>query len=448
MNFYHSLLARYLLIIIAALCLWPLSLPIYYIPDILEQIKQQNHIYPNEEKLKQMWHQEASKLNKATSVQIDLQLKTIKMRYPKAKMFWVDAAGKTQLMLPKQENIPIQWTYRKSIEFIEKGTSRDPFTVISYIGGDPNQGFMVLQVPRSLMSSTPNALPNSNIFITIFINFLLAIFLIVSWLFFSKIRKRLVRLQIAMTQTDETGIPKTISVHKEDEIGKLELAFNRMIEELENSRKREQQEEILRKQLISNISHDLRTPLTTIRGHAYSLQKEPLSTKGKNSLLVIENKVESLSQLIDNLLSYTLLSAGKYPMQKQQTDMVRMIRSATAAWYPVFEKEGFEVDVCLLEKPMIWNIDPLWFARIMDNLFQNITRHAYSGGYVGVYTEESDGCMMVVIKDKGPGMTGVSHKKGLGIGLSIVSLMLEEMNLEWEIDSSADGTNIFLFEKI
>ena len=65
-----------------------------------------------------------------------------------------------------------------------------------------------------------------------------------------------------------------------------------MVQELETSRKREMEEEELRKELIANLSHDLRTPLTTIRAHAYRLKKEPLSTKGQESLDFIDEKDE------------------------------------------------------------------------------------------------------------------------------------------------------------
>src|SRR5690606_31635953 len=149
----------------------------------------------------------------------------------------------------------------------------------------------------------------------------------------------------------------------------LGQAFNHMIDDLESSRKREQEEEALRKQLIANISHDLRTPLTTIRGHAYTLQKENLSTKGKESLLLIENKVDMLSMLLDNLLSFSLLSAGKYPIERSKTDVTRVLRTSVASWYPIFEKEGFEVNIQLLEKAAYWDIDPHWFTSILDNLF-------------------------------------------------------------------------------
>lgn len=445
MNLRHSLSTKYLLIVVAALAVWPLVLPLYYLPGvILNKNTQQKSMYLNTQKLEFMWHDEANKLNGASPEQITNQLRRLKNKYSLATMFWVDAAGKTQLKLSDSESIPGEWTFQDSMKFMEKSVGNGPYTIVAFIGGDPSQGIMVFQVPLSLTKSPSLSLIDDK-YLLVYAFLVFIAFLFVSWLFFSTIRKRLVHLQTAMTQADENGIPAPIVVYKKDEIGKLGSAFNHMIEELKNSKNREQEEERLRKELISSLSHDLRTPLTNIQGYTFSLQKENLSLEGRESLQLIEGKVAVLDQLLENLLSYTLLSAGKIPLQKKKTDMIRLIRTSAAGWYPVFEKENFEVDVRLPETALIWDVDPQWFLRILDNLFQNVARHTKSGRYIGIYTEELDGRTVIVIEDKGPGMNHYSDKKGAGIGLSIVSLMLQELNLGWNVSSSANGTRIHLY---
>lgn len=395
-----------------------------------------------------MWHNEATKLSEKTEDTISQQLQALKQQYPLASMFWVNAAGETKLTLPKSDTIPERWTPSETVQFMKqnRGIEADPFTVVALIGQDPNQGFMVIQIPRSLMRSELLHTLDSRFLIAIIVS-ILAFFLFASWLFFYRIRKRLVRLQEAMTVTDETGIPHRIEVLKKDEISQLEQSFNHMIDQLTSSRKREQEEEALRKQLIANLSHDIRTPLTTIRGHAYSLHKESLTEPGKQSLTLIETKVEYLAQLIENLMSYTLLSAGKYPLEMKETDVIRLTRTSIAMWYPVFEKDNIEVNVHLPEKAMKWRIDPQWFVRILDNLFQNVIRHAGTGRYVCVRTVERNGKMAIAIEDKGPGIKAHTDDKGAGIGLTIVSLMIKEMDLNWEIISSSKGTAVYLFPK-
>jgi signal transduction histidine kinase len=447
MKFRHSLLAKYLLIIMMGLALWPLVTPItlilYNAPALSSKDDKPGNIYAHGDKIEKMWHQEAGKLNGASHESINKQLQQVAAKYTKANIFWVDHAGTTQLRIPHSLPIPDNWDPTQTVQFMKKSYNGDPFTTVAMIGKDAEQGFMVFQIPRSLMIDDgvyTNPWFLSGIFLSI-----LGLFVFVSWLFFMKIRKRLVRLQTAMSLVDETGIPTLVVVKKRDEIAQLETSFNHMIDELTESRKREHEEEELRKQLIANLSHDLRTPLTTVRGHAYSLRKESVSAKGKESIDIIENKADYLAKLIENLLSYTLLSAGKYPMNIAKVDALRTVRTAAASWYPVFEKEGFEVDVCLPDSALYWDVDEMWLTRILDNLFQNIVRHAKSGKYVAIRTVQYQSHTAVRIEDKGPGMKAASGDQGARIGLTIIAMMVKEMKLEWEIASTERGTSVYLY---
>src|SRR5690625_2565641 len=142
-------------------------------------------------------------------------------------------------------------------------------------------------------------------------------------------------------------------------------------------------------------------------------------------------------------MSYTLLMASKYKLERKELDVVRYVRESLATWYPVFEKAGFEINVELnLFKNKTWMVDPIWLDRIIDNVLQNVLRHARSGRYVEVRTESTDTYDAFIIKDRGKGMKSESSEKGAGIGLSIVDMMVKGMNLELEIESSEHGTTI------
>src|SRR5699024_7601660 len=149
-----------------------------------------------------------------------------------------------------------------------------------------------------------------------------------SLIFFRQIRKRLLNMQKAMAVRDVDNLPVLIDVKKDDEIGQLETAFNTMVNELRESKQREQEEEQLRRELIANLSHDLRTPLTKINSQAYFLHKEELSQGGKQAVEALEASVENLDELIDNLMSYTLLMSSKYHYEPKEVDVVRYVRES------------------------------------------------------------------------------------------------------------------------
>jgi len=277
------------------------------------------------------------------------------------------------------------------------------------------------------------------------IGFVLALFVAVSWLFFYRIRKRLLRLQEAMAEpTAGQGLPQPIDTagfSRPDEIGQLEASFNRMIRQLANSRHREEEEEALRRRLIANLSHDLRTPLTVMRGHASRLRKEALSPEGSASLDAVDHTITHVGELIDDLLAYTLLTAGKYPYRPEKTDMVRLARTSLANWYPVFEQADFRIELELPESSTFWwEVDPQWMQRVLDNLFQNIQRHARDGRYIGIAMDAERESL--AINDHGPGMDGQSGERGAGIGLSIATYMLREMGLQAEFMFDESGTTV------
>ncbi|WP_338655951.1 HAMP domain-containing sensor histidine kinase [Sporosarcina psychrophila] len=435
-----SLLAQYLVIILIATMILPISMfvvsIIFY--NSMEQANSSVRYY-NGTDLERMWLGTGKELAGASETEIQQKLSEMKTIYREATMYWVDDMGQTKDTFPSSLVVRNTWSASEAIEFMKqsRGDKVDPFTIVALIGEMQEEGFIVLQVPRSDMVSPSDELrAKHNYVFPITLLTIFALFILISTLFFFRIRKRLLHLQEVMATPEANGIPPTIEVSKQDEIGRLEHSFNRMVQELEMSRIREMKEEELRKELIANLSHDLRTPLTTIRGHAYRLKKEPLSTKGQESLDFIDEKVGYMGELIENLLSYTLLTTGKYPYYPENVDMVRLVRNSFAAWYPTFENLQFDIELTIPDKRLMWDVDPQWVHRVLDNLFQNIYRHAKSGQFVAVRIENET----IVIEDHGPGMGERSSHKGVGIGLSIVSLMLKDMQLDWNIETSEHGT--------
>ncbi|MEC0239872.1 HAMP domain-containing sensor histidine kinase [Paenibacillus dokdonensis] len=274
--------------------------------------------------------------------------------------------------------------------------------------------------------------------------FIIVAFVVMSWLFFLRLRKRLTSLQEVMSfSANHNSFPKPISVQTDrmDEIDQLGSSFNWMIQQLEDSRKREYEEELLRHRLIANLSHDLRTPLTILRGHITRLNKESMSLEGQDSLAEMNHTISRVGDLMDDLLSYTLLTSGKHPFHPVSTDIVRLVRASVAEWYPAFEEKEIQLDVDLpTEKTFYWEADPKWMTRVLDNLFQNILRHAAEGKYTNIVVDVKK--ELIIVADRGPGMDNSSYEGGSGIGLSISNYMLKKMKLKADFTSNDNGTRV------
>ncbi|WP_340010211.1 HAMP domain-containing sensor histidine kinase [Paenibacillus sp. FSL H7-0690] len=274
--------------------------------------------------------------------------------------------------------------------------------------------------------------------------FIIVAFVVISWIFFLRLRKRLTCLQEVMSfSANHNSFPKPIAVQSDrmDEIDQLGSSFNWMIQQLEDSRKREHEEELLRHRLIANLSHDLRTPLTILRGHVTRLNKESMSLEGQNSLSEMNHTITRVGDLMDDLLSYTLLTSGKHPFEPTSTDIGRLVRASVAAWYPVFEEKEIRIEVDLpTEATFYWDADPKWMTRVLDNLFQNILRHAAEGKYVNIVVDVEK--EQIIVADRGPGMDNSSYERGAGIGLSTSNYMLNKMKLKADFTSNENGTTV------
>lgn len=296
------------------------------------------------------------------------------------------------------------------------------------------------------VSNNGEKLNSLNLFyiILFLFSFIIVAFVLISWIFFLRLRKRLTRLQEVMSfSANHNSFPKPIYIQTDrmDEIDQLGSSFNWMIQQLEDSRKREYEEELLRHRLIANLSHDLRTPLTILRGHITRLNKESMSVEGQGSLTEMNHTITRVGDLMDDLLSYTLLTSGKHPFHPISTDIGRLVRASVAAWYPAFEEREIQLDVDLpAEETFYWEADPKWMTRVLDNLFQNILRHAAEGKYANIVVDVDK--EQIIVADRGTGMDNSSYERGAGIGLSTSNYMLKKMKLKAVFTSNENGTRV------
>ncbi|MCY8231511.1 HAMP domain-containing sensor histidine kinase [Priestia endophytica] len=445
----NSLTVRYVLIIFIALIMLPLasivSSSIYFGPWYDEKKRP----YYDSHKIVSEWNKVAKKLNANDIEGIRESFNKMKSKYKDSALLYVDGKGQEVVREGKLENIPSEWNMLNTVEFMKTSIDGDPFTVVSYIGGNKENGLVIFQIPRSYITLIKDEFRSNYESVTGAVALcIFLVFLVISWFFFRSIRKRLLRLQDAMEMPNARNVPPKIQISRKDEIGALEQSFNNMLTALEESQQNEREEESARRKLIADLSHDLRTPLTALKAQIYSLKKEVHSQKGEETIALADEKIHYLGELIENLLSYSLLTSNKYPYKPEKTDMVRLVRTTVACWYDRLEEEGFEVDIEIQGDDIKSNIDVNWFQRMIDNVIQNVIRHAKDGQFIGFYMEGKGEEYKISVVDHGPGFANTSGSKhGRGIGMSIIALMAEAMNIKWKVDSNKNGTTFEFYYK-
>lgn len=440
-----KLSTKYIIIILMSIFIFPISylgVNFIYYTVLMNVGNFDTEEFYNPEEIEEDWDKEINSMEGKSKEVVESWLGNF-AKYPDSRVFWLNDEG--ELLASKGLSVTdgADWNVSSAIEFM-KGAEASKFTAYAYLRGEKESGYILLQIPKSYIGSKWEVLRDRYSYVWfIALGMIWFLFIFISWVFFNKIRKRLVRMQKNMEVNENQLVPSQMKVIQNDEIGQLEHSFNRMVEELNDSREKEKSEETIRKHLIATLSHDLRTPLSIIGGHAYKLNQQDITPETRKSLLVINEKVDFIAELIDNLTSFTVLSEGKLPMNKQVTDVVAVVRSSFIDWFPIFEALDFTIEVDL-DEPIQWIVDETWLRRILDNLFQNIQRHAKKGKYVSVRTIKENGIAVFKMEDRGPGLAYNSEQKGSGIGLSIVDMMLEQMQLEKRVSSGPKGTTFII----
>lgn len=442
-----KLSTKYLINIVASILFFPIAFLgvnfLYYV-TLTYLIDHQGQVHYEPNKLESDWKSDVEGFSGKSNREITSAFPHMK-QYKHSDIVWINDKGK--VMFSNSERLAKKGEVIHVSELIKlmEQNQKKYLLLSAYVNGSEDSGYAFLETPRSIIGSQWEVMRAKYSYIWfIALIFVCSLFVINSWMFFAKIQKRLISLGNHMKKQDNDGIPEFVTVKQKDELGQVEYSFNQMVEELRNSRQKEREEGEIRKNLIADLSHDLRTPLTVIRGHTFTLKNEISSENGKHSLGIINDKITFMGELIDNLSSFSLLAAGKLPLHKKSCDILKIIRSSLTAWYPIFEKEHFTIDIDLQEN-IEWEIDETWLKRILDNIFQNVLRHAHSGKYVSVQTKLIENKPVIIIEDRGPGMNNKSERKGAGIGLSIINMMLKQMGLEHKIKSNQNGTVFIIY---
>ena len=200
------------------------------------------------------------------------------------------------------------------------------------------------------------------------------------------------------------------------------------------------QERAIRQQ-ISNISHDLRTPLTSILGYLQLLEGDALSPEERGEYLrIVQGRAKSLQSLIASFYDLSRLEGGEYPLSRERVDLYHVLSELVAEFYNDFEGSGFQMTVELEEGLPPVMADPAGALRVFTNLIRNALEHGRERMSILLYQEGDE--LVTAFANDAPGLTeeDVEHVfdrfftadkmrtgQSTGLGLAIVKALVERM---------------------
>ncbi len=217
----------------------------------------------------------------------------------------------------------------------------------------------------------------------------------------------------------------------------------------------------LQKELIANISHDLRTPLTMIKGYSEVMRDIPGENNAENAQIIIDETTR-LSALVSDLLDISKLQAGTQKPDMTRFDLTALIRDTMTRYEALVARDGYRIECQTAgEAPVL--ADRTMILQVLYNLINNAVNYTGESRRVRVTETVENGAVRVAVADDGEGIpkerieqiwdryyrVDAVHKRavmGTGLGLSIVKSVLEAHNARYGVESALGVGSVFWFE--
>ncbi len=251
------------------------------------------------------------------------------------------------------------------------------------------------------------------------------------------LRRSAEELRRGLQERLETDTNTLLSIPSRDKaMCRLAAGLNSQLRLLRQERRRCQQGDRELKDAVTNISHDLRTPLTAICGYLDLLEGEEMSETAARYLASIRGRTDHLRGLTEEFFRYSAVLSAERDGRREQVSLNRAVEESLAAWYAVLSAKNIAPEVCLPEVQVIRRLDPEALSRVLGNVLSNAAK--YSGGDLNITLEENG---TLAFSNAAPSLTPVLVEKlfdryftvesggqGTGIGLSIARHLMEQMD--------------------
>ncbi len=187
-----------------------------------------------------------------------------------------------------------------------------------------------------------------------------------------------------------------VPVRSRDEVGEVAAAFNQMSADLARANQ-------LRRQMIADIAHELRTPLSVVVGYLASMQ-EGLLKPSPERFRVMHDEAQHLQRLVEDLRLLSLADAGELRLNRQWVAPGELVSLAAAAFGHQAEQQRLTLDVQSDPDVPLLHADPDRVLQVLSNLLSNALRHTPEGGQISLSARQQDGEICLAVADTGPGI--------------------------------------------
>lgn len=272
-------------------------------------------------------------------------------------------------------------------------------------------------------------------------------FILSFYLLSGRIVKYIITLAEGIDIISRGNLNYRVPILRKDELGKVALSINSMTEQLERQIQKERDLEKSKMELITGVSHDLRTPLTSIIGYLDLLRNKSFQDQSEYDRFIQNtyNKSIQLKKLIDDLFEYTRLTSGSVQLNLQKVDIRNLLDQILFELEPLVQENRLSIVKNIGEAPIITLIDSEKFVRAIENLLMNALKYSVKHGKIKASLISKEHFFMITIENEGTPITKEQEKHlferfykvdesrsnqtfqiGTGLGLSITKTIVEQ----------------------
>jgi len=260
----------------------------------------------------------------------------------------------------------------------------------------------------------------------------------------------------ASRQIAKGNFDKVLDIKSNDEIGDLADSYNIMAKELAKS-------ESMKRDFVANITHELRSPMTSINGFVQGMLDGTIAEADyKHYLNIVSVETQRLNKLITEMLDLSRIESGVFPLNKSSFDLNELLRRVIIKFSQNLDEKNIELDINLPEGKTMVYADPDRIEQVVQNIFDNAVKFTPDGKSIRIWTVISNDKVFVTIEDSGQGIeeehlpyiwdrfftadrARTSSKNGTGLGLPIVKKILDQHKQEIKATSVLSKGSTFTF---
>ncbi|MFC3843445.1 ATP-binding protein [Paenibacillus sp. GCM10012304] len=317
--------------------------------------------------------------------------------------------------------------------------------IVAFMGSSLINSLLKFIFPQIIARKTEGATVDFVGVAFIFLAFLF-FFLLIFFFLMRPIVKKVRTLADGLMAIAKGDLNYRVPLPGQDELGEVAQNINYMAEQLQNMMKRERQIETSKMELITHVSHDLRTPLTSIIGYLNLLKNDHYNDLEEHKRYIHNafNKTQQMKKLIDDLFEYTRLTSGDTSLTLQKIDLNNLLEQIIIEFEPIAQELSLTVKKDWEHQSLFAHVDVEKLVRAIDNLLMNALKFSLKPGEITVRLAQHGQSILLAVENWGNPITKEQEKllferfykaepsrsdrdvpSGAGLGLSIANYIVE-----------------------